>query len=107
MEAGAETMVAMAKCLARLRPQSAFCALDMVNAFGEVSRAEVLDEVIDALPETDTGRVLLANSITLTPGTVSVDVDGKRIKVHALTPEAARAVEAGDLNRRVAAVEGR
>ena len=51
------------------------------------------------------GRALFANSITLTPGTVSVDVDGDVIVVHALTAEAATDVLAGEMNRRVTGVD--
>lgn len=35
-------------------------------------------------PETDLGRTVLANSITLTPGTVSMDLEENEILVHAL-----------------------
>lgn len=42
------------------------------------------------LPQkTDLGRVIYANSITLTPGTVSVELSKDKIIVHALTKEAA------------------
>ena len=34
--------------------------------------------------KTELGRVMLANSITLTPGTVSVRVEGDSITIHAL-----------------------
>jgi multicomponent Na+:H+ antiporter subunit E len=54
----------------------------------------------------DITRVIYANSITLTPGTVSVDTDGDEITIHALTEEAARAVETGDMDRRVSRLEG-
>jgi len=37
--------------------------------------------------KTDIGRVVFANSITLTPGTVSVDVQDDHILVHALLSE--------------------
>ncbi len=40
----------------------------------------------------ETSRVLLANSITLTPGTLTVYLSGKIIIVHALTKEAAKDV---------------
>lgn len=54
----------------------------------------------------DFGRTTLANSITLTPGTVTIDiVDGEFI-VHALSREAARSLERGAMERRVRAVEG-
>ncbi len=56
--------------------------------------------------KTDVGRVIYANSITLTPGTVSVDVSDGTILVHAITEELAAGVESGEMDRRVAAVEG-
>ena len=56
---------------------------------------------------TDIGRVIYANSITLTPGTVTVDTEGDHITVHALTPEAAEGVLSGEMDRRVTRVEGR
>ena len=49
--AGAESMIMVCKALAKLSPDDAFAALDMVNAFGEISRVEILEEVIDAIPE--------------------------------------------------------
>ena len=57
--------------------------------------------------QSEVGKVLYANSITLTPGTVSVDVDGDIITVHALTDAAAADVEEGSMDRRVSRVEGR
>jgi multicomponent Na+:H+ antiporter subunit E len=50
---------------------------------------------------TDLGKVILANSITLTPGTVTVDVQGDELLVHALTESSGRAVEEGQLDRAV------
>lgn len=55
---------------------------------------------------TEVGRVIYANSITLTPGTVSIDVKGNVVEVHALTQQAARTLEAGEMDRRVTAVDG-
>jgi len=40
----------------------------------------------------DLSRVLYANSITLTPGTVTIDLNGNRLLVHALTEDAAKGV---------------
>jgi multicomponent Na+:H+ antiporter subunit E len=51
------------------------------------------------------GRTVFANSITLTPGTVSVDMEGDHIVVHALTAEAASELQEGAMNRRVADLE--
>lgn len=54
----------------------------------------------------DLGRVIYANSITLTPGTVSCDVTGDTILVHAITKAMADDVEAGEMDRRVTQMEG-
>ena len=51
------------------------------------------------------GQVAYANSITLTPGTISLDVRDNQILVYALTKEAADGVESGEMDRRVAALE--
>lgn len=52
------------------------------------------------------GLVTYANSITLTPGTVSIEVDNHTIVVHALTEAADRALQDGEMDRRVAEMEG-
>ena len=53
-------------------------------------------------------RALLANAITLTPGTLSVDVTGETLLVHTLTPASREELEAGSLARAVRFVfEGR
>ena len=54
----------------------------------------------------DLGRVIYANSITLTPGTVSNDMEDGEIVVHALTRESARALETGEMDRRVRRMDG-
>jgi multicomponent Na+:H+ antiporter subunit E len=54
----------------------------------------------------DLGRVIYANCITLTPGTVSVDVENAEITVHALTREAAAGIQSGVMDRKVTRFEG-
>ena len=56
--------------------------------------------------KTQVGQVTYANSITLTPGTISVAIAGDEILVHALTREGAQGVADGDMDRRVTAFEG-
>jgi multicomponent Na+:H+ antiporter subunit E len=46
------------------------------------------------------------NSITLTPGTVSIDVQDGEIEVHAISEEVAEELMKGEMNRRVCAIEG-
>jgi multicomponent Na+:H+ antiporter subunit E len=50
---------------------------------------------------------LLGNSITLTPGTLTLDVRDGRLLVHALTSEGAAALHRGEMQRRVAALRKR
>jgi multicomponent Na+:H+ antiporter subunit E len=54
------------------------------------------------------GLVAHANSITLTPGTISIEVEPGEFLVHALTREGAEGlVSGGDMDRRVARFEGK
>ncbi len=61
---------------------------------------------VAARQRTELCQVIFANSITLTPGTISIDIAEGMITVHALTAAAAADVEAGEMNRRVAVIEG-
>jgi multicomponent Na+:H+ antiporter subunit E len=56
--------------------------------------------------QTMVGRVVLANSITLTPGTVTLDIDGDRLQVHALSRDTVEAMRDGEMDRRVTRAEG-
>lgn len=49
----------------------------------------------------DVGKVIYANSITLTPGTVSLFLRDDGIHVHALTQSGAEALASGEMLRRV------
>lgn len=50
--------------------------------------------------ESDLARTVFANSITLTPGTVSVEVEGNKILVHALYEDSAGPGAFDDMDRR-------
>ena len=56
--------------------------------------------------KSELGHVIYANSITLTPGTVTIGLEEGVLSVHALTREAAEGLISGDMDRRVTAVEG-
>lgn len=56
--------------------------------------------------KTTLGKVIHANTITLTPGTVTLDVRGDVFLIHALTLHAAGADGAGVLDAKVARLEG-
>lgn len=52
-------------------------------------------------------QATLANSITLTPGSLTLDVHKDVLTVHTLTSAGADALIAGEMNRRVAGLRGR
>lgn len=60
---------------------------------------------IDASQRTSVGIATYANSITLTPGTITTHVRGNRLTVHALAREGALDLEGGGMNARVAKFE--
>jgi len=88
-------------------------AIEIVKANVDVVRRIVspdlpISPTIVRLPctqHTDFGRVMYANSITLTPGTVTIDLDDECVTVHALTREGAEALASGEMDARVTALE--
>ena len=61
---------------------------------------------VQASQKTALGLVIHANSITLTPGTLSIDVEDGAIEVHALVADSLEPLHEGDMDRRVAKLEG-
>jgi multicomponent Na+:H+ antiporter subunit E len=61
---------------------------------------------VKASQKSELGQVIYANSITLTPGTVSVQVSDGTILVHAIAEEMAGDLKAGEMDRRVTGMEG-
>lgn len=62
--------------------------------------------VVRAGQRTTAGVATYANSITLTPGTITVGVNGNDLTVHALVRDGALDLEAGGMDRRVSQFEG-
>ena len=56
--------------------------------------------------KTEAGKVTYANSITLTPGTVTTVLDGDILEVHALTSDMADDVKSGAMDKKVSWLEG-
>lgn len=61
---------------------------------------------IRASCENPVDQAILANSITLTPGTLALDVHNGEIIVHALTRAGADELKKGEMDQRVAALRG-
>jgi len=55
--------------------------------------------------KTDMGKVIYANSITLTPGTLAIDLLDDEIIVHALLTKDLESLMAGEMDRRVSQLE--
>jgi len=56
--------------------------------------------------ETDLAKVILANSITLTPGTVTIDIKEGEFFVHAIAEAPAESLLGGEMQARVKQIEG-
>ena len=56
--------------------------------------------------KTEAGKVTYANSITLTPGTVTTVLDGDILEVHALSSDMADDVKSGAMDKKVSWLEG-
>lgn len=67
-------------------------------------RPQVL--VVKASQSDDLGRTVYANSITLTPGTVTIAMEGEDLVVHALMDETADGLRTGDMDARVSKLMG-
>jgi len=59
------------------------------------------------LQKTDVGLVIHANSITLTPGTITVEAGPDEFLVHGITRATAQGCIDSEMDRRVAACEGK
>ena len=62
---------------------------------------------VKATQDSDLAQTIYANSITLTPGTLTLDVRAGELLVHALTDFVARDLESGGMDRKVTSLEGR
>jgi multicomponent Na+:H+ antiporter subunit E len=60
---------------------------------------------VKATQKTSAGINVYANSITLTPGTITTNVVGDELTVHALVTEGALDLEGGSMDRRVSRFE--
>ncbi|MEO9876333.1 MAG: Na+/H+ antiporter subunit E [Anderseniella sp.] len=54
---------------------------------------------------TEMGQVIYGNSITLTPGTITVDIEDGELLVHALAQSGADGLREGEMDRRITALE--
>ena len=77
--------------------------IDVIKRILSLRSDAISPKMVEIQPDlkTDLGRVLHANAITLTPGTVSVELTSDRVLVHALSKEAAEELSTGDMAKAV------
>lgn len=98
--------------IARLARFWAWLAREIVRSSIEVTRAVLSPRLpisptvaeFDSQCEHPVDRATLGNSITLTPGTLTLRIDDGHFVVHALTEDGARDILGGEMDRRVAAL---
>lgn len=77
--------------------------IDVVKRIIKPGKLDISPQTVDVpLPQkTDLGKVIYANAITLTPGTVSVEMNNDRIVVHALSKEGAEEILSGEMAKSI------
>lgn len=74
-----------------------------------LTRREVMEPVIVKVPtnlKTETAKVILANSITLTPGTITVSLTDQELLVHCLDKTLAEGMEDSEFVKLLEQMEG-
>jgi len=97
----------------RLVPFWGWLSKELVKSNIEVARIVLSPRMVisptivnlQALPKGRVSQAILGNAITLTPGTVTIDDYEGQLIVHCLTRDGARELQAGEMNRRAAALE--
>ena len=96
----------------RLFAYWAWLAKEVLRSSIEVARVVVNPRLpispqivqIDVTASHPVDQAILGNSITLTPGTIALDVYHGKIQVHCLTEAGAAELKSGEMDRRVAAL---
>lgn len=84
------------------------CRDVLVGGAGDLSKLDPEVLTVKADQKTSVGFASYANSITLTPGTLSVNLKSaeREILVHAFSKVTADSLRTGEMNRRVTEIEG-
>ncbi len=62
-------------------------------------------ELVELSQKTDLGRTIFANSITLTPGTIAVEINKNSVLVHALSEDGITDLNKGEMDSLVSKLE--
>jgi len=100
--------------LARTIPYLPWLVLEILKANLHVTRL-ILDPRLPIQPQlvrgaapqkTELGQVIYANSITLTPGTITLDLRNQSVLVHAISDHTASGISDGVMDQKVTTMEG-
>jgi len=75
-----------------------------IDVLGRILKPQTISPRVFSIPvskKTSLSQVIYANSITLTPGTVTLELKNDQLKIHALSEEAAEDLKAGRMARQV------
>ena len=75
-----------------------------------LTQKEIMEPVIVKFKtslKSETAKVMLANSITLTPGTITVSMEGNELLVHCLDKSLAEGIEDSDFVKMLEKMEGK
>ena len=78
--------------------------LKMALTPGEIKELDPSLVRIKTNLKTDFGKYALANSITLTPGTITIEIDGDEMLIHSISKHTAKGVKDDTMERKVARV---
>ena len=84
---------------------SSIAVARMILSNGARVRPEVIQLSVEGM--NDMEKVIYANSITLTPGTLTVDVDGDWLNVHTVRGDLLEPLKRGDMANRVRRIYNR
>ena len=71
---------------------------------GEIKELDPTLVRIKTKLKTDFGKYVLANSITLTPGTITIDIEGDELLIHAISKHTADGVKGDTMEAKIAKV---
>ncbi len=84
--------------------KSAWATIKLIWSPKEIVRPEVT--TFHTKLRTNPGKVILANSITMTPGTITVDVRDDLFLVHCLDETFAEGLDDSEMEKRIMQIEG-
>jgi multicomponent Na+:H+ antiporter subunit E len=76
-------------------------SIDVIRLIINPSAIDPQFAVLDCAELDETGKVIYANSITLTPGTVATELSGNKLHIHGLNAKARAALQGGNMLSKV------